>query len=96
MKIETVADKLLALVKKKKRITFKDCAKQLKVPENLIEDWAQFLEEEKLVDIEYRLATPYLVEKAMTKEEETQQIKDISNKRDFYVEKELKNIELVD
>lgn len=94
MKIETVADKLLQLVKTKKKISFKDCSKQLKVPENLIEEWTQFLEDEGLVDIEYKLATPYIVEKAMSKEEESQKIEKISKKRDFFVEKELESIDL--
>ena len=94
MKIETAADKLLQIVKKRKKISFKECAKLLKSPENLLEEWAQFLEEEGLIDIEYRLATPYLVEKALTKEEETKKLESITKKRDFFVEKELESIEL--
>lgn len=96
MKIETIADKLLILVKKKKRMTFADCAKILKVPESLVEEWAEFLEDEGLIDVEYRLATPYLVEKAMSKSEEDDKIKSISKKRDFFVEKELESIELTE
>ncbi|MCD6495992.1 MAG: CBS domain-containing protein [Candidatus Aenigmarchaeota archaeon] len=52
-KLETSVDILLSLAKQKNAITFKEAAKELKVDENMIEQWAKILEDYKLVKINY-------------------------------------------
>jgi len=63
--ITTDVDSLINIVKNKKRISFDDAAKKLKLPTETIEAWAAFLEEEGTVSIDYKFTTPYLVEKSM-------------------------------
>ncbi|MEK6947036.1 MAG: hypothetical protein AABX32_05515 [Nanoarchaeota archaeon] len=58
--IRTVADELFELVKKAKRISVEDAAKQLKVPITTIQTLVDFLVEEKVFGIEYKFTTPYI------------------------------------
>jgi len=58
--IRTVADELFELVKKAKRISVEDAAKQLKVPITAIQTLVDFLVEEKVFGIEYKFTTPYI------------------------------------
>lgn len=61
--ITTAVDSLVNLVKEKGMVSLEDASKILKIPENIINEWATFLEEEKLISIEYKFTTPYLVAK---------------------------------
>lgn len=88
MRIETGPDKMLNLVKAKKRITFEECSKKLKKPKPLIEKWAQILAEEGLANIEYQWTTPCIVEKQMSKEEEEDKLKNMFEQRDFFMSEE--------
>ncbi len=81
--IETGVDKLVELIKKEKRISVKSAAVKLGVSTALIEEWANFLEEEGLIDIDYKVTTPYLVEKQLSKEQLEEK------KQQFYQEKEI-------
>lgn len=58
--IHTEVDNLIELIKKNKEISFDEAANQLGVPILTIESWANFLEEEGLVSINYKFTTPYL------------------------------------
>ena len=58
--IRTVADELFELVKKAKRISVEDAAKQLKVPITTVQTLVDFLVEEKVFGIEYKFTTPYI------------------------------------
>ncbi|MFH1590795.1 MAG: hypothetical protein ABIC95_02610 [archaeon] len=65
--VRTDVDALVAFVKRRKRISFDDAAKQLQVDRGTIESWATFLEEEGELAVDYKFTTPYLVEKVDTK-----------------------------
>jgi response regulator of citrate/malate metabolism len=54
-KIETSIDNMLKLLEQKESISIEELAKELKVSEELIEEWAKILEEHQLVTIEYSL-----------------------------------------
>ncbi|MBS1266968.1 MAG: hypothetical protein MAG795_00938 [Candidatus Woesearchaeota archaeon] len=59
--IKTDVDSLVKLVEQKKEISFSDAAKELGVPEGTVEAWANYLEEEEILGIKYKLTTPYLI-----------------------------------
>jgi len=59
--VSTEADHLLRLLKEKKEISFEQMSKELALPVETIEAWANFLEEEGVVSITYKFTTPYLV-----------------------------------
>jgi len=64
--ISTGVDQLIKLVKEKGKVELSAAAKELKQPVRTIEDWAHVLEEESLVEIEYKLTKIYLVWKGPT------------------------------
>ena len=66
--ITTAVDSLVKLVKERRRISVEEVSKILKIPENIINEWANFLEEEKIIQIEYKFTTPYLLDKKQTAE----------------------------
>ncbi len=60
-KITTSADLLMNLLRDSKEISIDEAAKVLGIPVATLETWATFLEEEKQIQIKYKLTTPYLV-----------------------------------
>ena len=58
--LETGVDKLLRVLKEKKRLSLSDTAKEMSLSEDIVETWANFLMEEGLITIEYKFTTPYL------------------------------------
>ena len=68
--ITTAADRLYELVKRENEVSFKDAAKELKVPIGTIEAWASFLEEDGLLSVKYKLTTPYLTSRVPVKKKE--------------------------
>jgi len=64
LSITTAVDSLVELVNSKKRISLEDAAKELGLPENIINEWSVFLEEENVLEIEYQFTTPFLIAKA--------------------------------
>ena len=58
--LRTVADELLELVKRNKKISVEDAAKKLKMPLSTIQALVDFLVEERIFGIEYRFTTPYI------------------------------------
>ena len=85
--IETGVDKLVNLIKQRGRISFKDAAAELGVSTTVIQEWVDFLEEEGLIGIEYKLTTPYLVEKKLSKKEVEAKAKEFTGKKDVFVRK---------
>src|SRR3989338_587238 len=85
--IETGVDKLIELIKSKKRISFQDASTELGINQNLLEEWADFLEEEGIITVEYKLTTPYLVVKELKREEVTQKTEDFLRKKETFVSK---------
>jgi|TARA_Y100000310_G_scaffold288510_1_gene314179 predicted ArsR family transcriptional regulator len=58
--IHTVADELFELVKKEKKVSVEDAAKQLKMPLPTVQALVDFLVEEKVFGIEYKFTTPFI------------------------------------
>ena len=59
--LTTEADLLIDLLRNAREISLADAAKELNVPLKTIEAWANFLEEEKKLSINYKFTTPFLV-----------------------------------
>lgn len=94
--IETGVDKLVELVKARKRISVPDAAKLLNVSKVVVEEWADFLEEEGIISIEYKFTTPYLVERTMSKKEVEDKVKDFCGKREGFIRKAEVTLSLLD
>lgn len=73
--ITTSVDSLVTLVKKKGRISVEDAAKELGLSAEVIMEWANFLEEDKIIFIDYKITTPFLVDSSL-KEKSTQSKED--------------------
>ena len=58
--LRTIADELLELVKRKKKISVEGAAKELKLPVSNIQSLVDFLVEDKVFGIEYKFTTPYI------------------------------------
>jgi len=58
--LKTVADELLELVKKSKKISVEETAKKLKMPLSTMQALVDFLVEERVFGIEYKFTTPYI------------------------------------
>jgi len=58
--LKTEVDAFLELVKKNKKVSLMDAAKEMNVPLQTIQLWTDFLVEEGIVGIEYKFTTPYV------------------------------------
>lgn len=85
--IETGVDKLVNLVRKRKKISIPDAARQLGVSIVVVEEWADFLEDEGIISIEYKFTTPYLIERLFTKDELEKKQKEFGGKKEAFVRK---------
>jgi len=86
-KITTGVDKLVELVKNKKRISVEEAAKLLSMPKVLIEEWADFLEEREVIGIEYKLASQFLVFKEMSRKDAMDRTKQFAGRKEGFVRK---------
>ncbi|MCD4666240.1 hypothetical protein K8R47_00325 [archaeon] len=75
--ITTAVDSLVEIIKNKGRISVEEASKELKLPENIINEWATFLEEEGVITVDYKFTTPML------------EFKNHTTKRTYEREKEL-------
>lgn len=71
----TGIDVLLDLVRKKKKISLAEAATITKYPKGTIEDWANILEEEGLVTIEYKFTKTYLVFNEGRKQDDRKEVR---------------------
>jgi chromosome segregation ATPase len=96
VKIETGVDRLVELIGQEKRITIDDAAKKLGIGKVVIQEWADFLEEEKIISIEYKFSKTFLVERKLSQTEVKEKQKEYSSEKDAFVRKiesSLKGIE---
>ena len=68
--ITTAVDSLVKLVNQKGRISLEDASKELGMPTNIINEWAVFLDQERIIHVEYKFTTPYLISKKKEGNEE--------------------------
>ena len=86
--LRTVADELLDLVKKSKKISVEEAAKRLKMPIASVQALVDFLVEERVFGIEYKFTTPYIylykegIKEAKAKEKSF--TKELITKEQFY------------
>ncbi|MBN1156767.1 hypothetical protein JXA85_04065 [Candidatus Woesearchaeota archaeon] len=85
--IETGVDKLVALVNEKTKISIPDASKELSVPKVVIEEWANFLEEKGVIDVSYKLTTPYLIKRGITKKDIRKKAKEFKEHREGFLRK---------
>jgi len=85
--IKTGVDKLVELVSEQKKVSVDDAAKKLGVGKEVVQEWAEFLEEEGLVTIEYSLSKTWITEKKITKEDVLSGAKEISSSKDALARK---------
>jgi len=85
--IETGVDKLVNLVNIKEKISSADAAKELGVSTIVVMEWADFLEEEGIIKVEYKFTKPFLIARKLTKKDVQEKAKEFSGKRDVFVRK---------
>ena len=94
--IETGVDKLVELISQEKKISVEDAARKLGISKVVIQEWAAFLEEEKIISIEYKFSKTFLLERKLTEKEVKVKEKEYSSEKDAFVRKiesSLKNLE---
>ena len=94
--IETGVDKLVNIINSKKRISTTQAAKELGVGLSVIEEWADFLEEEGVISVEYKFASTYLVERKLSKKEVVTKAKEFTGKKDAFIRKVESSISTID
>lgn len=85
--IKTGVDRLVDLIKEKGRISIPDAANRLGVSHTTVEEWADFLEEEGIVSIEYKLTTPYITLRKLSKKDIETKAKEFHGKKDVFIRK---------
>ncbi|MBS3105706.1 hypothetical protein J4234_05605 [Candidatus Woesearchaeota archaeon] len=85
--IETGVDKLVKIVKERGRIALQDAAKELGVSMTVVQEWVDFLEEEGIISVEYKMTKPFLVERKLTRKEVEVKAKEFTSKKDVFVRK---------
>ncbi len=85
--IETGIDKLVKLVKEKAKISMEDAAKELGVSLTVVEEWADFLEEEGIISIEYKFTKAFLVGRKLTKKDIQKKAKEFTGKKEVFIRK---------
>ncbi|MBI2655543.1 hypothetical protein HYX06_03920 [Candidatus Woesearchaeota archaeon] len=85
--IETGVDKLVNIIKERGRIALADAAKELGVSTTVVQEWVDFLEDEGIISVEYKMTKPFLVERKLTKKEVEAKSKEFESKKDVFVRK---------
>ncbi|MAH33153.1 hypothetical protein CL615_02060 [archaeon] len=85
--IETGVDKLVSLINAKGKIASYDAAKELGVSSTVVMEWADFLEEEGIINIEYKFTKPFLIARKLAKKDVQEKAKEFSGKKDIFVRK---------
>jgi chromosome segregation ATPase len=85
--IKTGVDKLVELVSATKKVALDDAAKKLGVGKEVIQEWAEFLEEEGLVTLEYSFSKTWITEKKITKEDVLGSAKEVSSEKEALARK---------
>lgn len=85
--IETGIDKLVILVKNKKKVSFKDAAKLIAAPLSSIEQWAHILEETGLVTVSYKLAQGYIEISQASEDEQEKSLQKFHSDKNIFLKK---------
>ncbi len=82
--IQTEVDSLVSLIQGEERISVKDAANKLGVPVSTVSEWASFLEEEGVINIEYKFTTPFLVKKKLSEGQLTNLKSSVREEKDLF------------
>ena len=85
--IETGVDKLVNIINQRGKLSSFDAAKELGVSNTVIMEWADFLEEEGIISVEYKFTKPFLISRKMTKKEVEEKAKEFSGKKEGFIRK---------
>lgn len=94
--IETGVDKLVDLVNRRKRLSINEAANELGVTVPVVQEWTDFLEDQGLITVEYKLNRTYLCERKLTKTEVEKKARVYASKKDAFtrrVETALKSLQ---
>ncbi len=94
--IETGVDRLLSLINEREKVLVKDAAKELAVSEQIVNEWAEFLEEEGYVTFEYKFSKTYITKKELSSENLKDKEKEYSSQKEAFVRKAETMLQLVD
>jgi predicted ArsR family transcriptional regulator len=83
--IQTGVDKLVMLLKIKRRVSVKDASKKLGVPEDVIKEWADFLENEGMLHADYSLTNEFLVYKGMTEDKKKEKTDEFIHRKENFL-----------
>lgn len=85
--IVTGVDKLMAIVARDQKVSLQDAANELSVPLKVVQDWADFLEEEGLISLEYTLMNTFLVRRRLTPEQLKEKKESYDRKKEAFIRK---------
>ncbi|RJQ16950.1 hypothetical protein C4573_02720 [Candidatus Woesearchaeota archaeon] len=85
--IETGVDKLVSLVNKYDKVSLDEAAKELGVSTIVVQEWADFLEEQGVITVEYSLSKVWLKPKKLTKTEVATKVKEYDTKKESFIRK---------
>ena len=92
--ITTAVDSLVKFVKENKKVSLNDAAVKLKIPETILSEWASFLEQEGILEIEYKFTTPFLIAKGangLNKDEINKLIEQLKGCLEFVQKQKIKS-----
>jgi chromosome segregation ATPase len=95
-KLTTGIDRLVQLIKERKSISVNQAVKELGVSVALIEEWANFLEEEGIIDFDYRLSGTLLVEREITEKDIIKKEKTLEKKKKILSKDIKSNISVIE
>ncbi|MGV8086042.1 MAG: hypothetical protein ACP5N1_00270 [Candidatus Woesearchaeota archaeon] len=85
--ITTGVDRLVEIISEKKRVELDVAAKLLGVGKDVVQEWAQFLEEEGIVTIDYNLSKVWISERKINKEDVLTNVKEVSSEKEAFTRK---------
>ncbi|MFW6449582.1 MAG: hypothetical protein ACOCZ6_00890 [Nanoarchaeota archaeon] len=88
--LKTDVDEFIEFVKDKGKISIEEASKSLGVSKRIIEDWSDFLVEEKILGIEYKFTTPYVY--INTGDSGSSELSEFETKESFYEKAKAKKI----
>jgi len=85
--ITTGADKLVQLIAEKKKISLSDAADILGMDKDVLQEWAEFLEQEQLISMDYKFSKVWLEEKHITQKDVAKVAKEIISEKEAFERK---------
>ncbi|MGM5481756.1 MAG: hypothetical protein ACQESE_05105 [Nanobdellota archaeon] len=80
--ISTGIDRFAQLINKHKKLSSERAAKLLNIDKEVIEEWAELLEQENIVSLNYKFSTMYIEAKEQTKDDVVRAAKEVYSERD--------------